>query len=377
MVVPADLLRMRDRPDTGNDAAIATAVSWPVLRRAGLLALAVTFALSTQLLFQFDLYADWPLPSILLGWLDHFMDQLIVGICIFAAVAAAFSVPVRRAGGRHLLILVAIALGALAGEVLLPALTRLPPAPSAAGMFAKVVRWEVVAGLSYLFFIFQRQGAEAAARLHDSEVQRIQMDRQMTEAQLDSLRAQIEPHFLFNTLANIQRLYQTEPSRGRRMLASFVAYVRAALPQLRGKETTLAEESALARAYLDVLQVRMAERLRIRFDIPDELGTLRFPPLALATLTENAIKHGLNPLPEGGAIEISARIDAERLEVSVVDTGVGLQKSSGTGAGLANLRARLAALYGNAAQLRLDANTPRGIRATIVMPVRPAGSGPH
>jgi LytS/YehU family sensor histidine kinase len=242
-------------------------------------------------------------------------------------------------------------------------------------MFAKVARWEVVAGLSYLFFIFQRQAAEAAARVHESEVQRIQLDRQMTEAQLQSLRAQIEPHFLFNTLANIQRLYQTEPARGRQMLANFVAYVRAALPQLRDNETTLEQEAALARAYLNVLQVRMAERLRVRFDIPDELAALRFPPLALATLTENAIKHGLNPQPEGGAIEISARIAAGRLEVCVVDTGVGLQQNSGTGGGLANLRARLAALYGDAAHLGLDANVPRGIRATIAMPVRRVENG--
>jgi LytS/YehU family sensor histidine kinase len=146
--------------------------------------------------------------------------------------------------------------------------------------------------------------------------------------------------------------------------------LRAALPQMRRDETTLKQEVELAQAYLNVLQVRMGERLRFRLDVPNHLGELPFPPLALSTLTENAIKHGLNPLPEGGSIEIAARVEDLKLKVQVADTGAGLRQSSGSGAGLANLRARLAALYGERASLEIRANTPRGIRATIAVPIR-------
>ena len=114
----------------------------------------------------------------------------------------------------------------------------------------------------------------------------------------------------------------------------------------------------------------MGERLRICFNIPQELAALPFPPLALSTLIENAVKHGLNPLPEGGTIAVAAHIEDRRIKVTVADTGVGLRDSGGTGSGLANLRARLAGLYGDAGSLAFEANAPRGIRATITVPVR-------
>jgi hypothetical protein len=351
-------------------------ISWSWLWRGGLLALAVVFVLSTQLLFQFGLYEVWGLQEIVHGWLDHFADLLIVGGCLLACITVAALVPAKSTAIRQLFLLGAILLGALGGEAIL--MLQFAPSPgiaAAAVVLAKTARWLVVAGLACAFFIYQRQAAEAAARAHESELQRVQLDRQMAEAQLQALRAQIEPHFLFNTLANVQQLYRTEPERGRKMLASFIAYLRAALPQMRSDETTLRQEVDLARAYLEVLQVRMGERLQVRFDVPDGLAGLAFPPLALSTLTENAIKHGLNPSPEGGAIEISARVEDRQLKVGVADTGVGLQRSSGTGAGLANLRARLAALYGSAANLAVEANVPRGIRATIAVPMKAAPTG--
>ena len=347
-------------------------ISWGALWRGGLIALAIIFALSTQFLFQLQLYDLWPLPDILHGWLDYFLDLATVGGCIFAAVASAASLAVRSGARRHLALLASITLGALAGEALLAVRVPLPPDVSMAGMlFAKVARWLVLGGFAYVFYIYQRRAAQIAAQAHESALQRIQLERQMAEARLQTLRAQIEPHFLFNTLANIQRLHQTDAGLGRKMLANFVAYLRAALPQMRGDETTLRQEVELARAYLNVLQVRMGERLRFRLDVPNDLGALAFPPLSLSTLTENAVKHGLNPLPEGGSIEIAARVEDLQLKVEVSDTGAGLRQSSGSGAGLANLRARLAALYGEMATLAIEANVPRGIRATIAVPLKP------
>jgi len=369
-------LRMTEFPDRVSGPATSQWISWSSLWRGWLLALGIAFALSTQLLFQFDLYENWPLADILLGWLDHFVDQLIVGACILAGIAVAALIPANSTPAKQLLLLMAIALGALAGEGTLLLRAPLPPGISvAAVLFAKVARWLVIGGLAYAFFLFHRQAAQAGTQAHETELQRIQFDRQMTEARLQSLRAQIEPHFLFNTLANVRQLYRTEPERGRRMLGNFVAYLRAALPQMRQDETTLKQEVDLARAYLEVLQVRMGKRLHVRMDIPDEFAAVPFPPLALSTLTENAIKHGLNPLPEGGAIEITARAEDGSLKVSVADTGAGLQRNSGTGAGLANLRARLAALYGEAGTLAFEANLPRGIRATIMVPLGGAGAG--
>jgi sensor histidine kinase YesM len=353
-------MRMAEPLASSSGASAPQLISWPSLWRGGLLALSIVFVLSTQLLFQFGLYEIWSLPDILRGWLDHFVDQLIVGACIFACIALAVLVPAKSTVAKHVLLFAAILGGALAAEALLVGMV----------VFADAARWLVVAGLAYLLFVYQRQAAQAAAEIHENELRRIELDRQLTEAQLQSLRAQIEPHFLFNTLANVQQLYRTEPERGRRMLASFIAYLRATLPQMRQNETTLRQEVDLARAYLDVLQVRMGERLKVRFDVPQELAALPFPPLALSTLTENAVKHGLNPLPAGGAIEITARIEGRQLKVGVADTGAGLQQASGTGTGLANLRARLAALYGQAANLEIATNVPSGIRATIAVPAR-------
>lgn len=358
-----------------NRSLASQGVAWASLWRGGLLAFGIVLAFSTQLLFQFDLYANWQLSDILLGWVDHLTDQLLVGGCIFAATALASLLPAKSAVQTHVWVLLSIALGAVGGEALLMLRLPLPEGVSvAAVLFAKSARWMAIGVLAYTFFFFRSQAAQAAAQMHDSDLQRVQIELQMTQARLQSLRAYIEPHFLFNTLANVHRLYRTEPQRGRVMLANFIAYVRAVLPQMRHDRTTLRQDVELARAYLGVLQVRMGARLQARFDVPDELAALPFPPLALSTLIENAIKHGLNPVPEGGVIEITARLLNGQLIVGVADTGAGLRSSSGTGGGLANLRARLAALYGDAGRLELEANVPRGIRATISVPVKAAAA---
>jgi signal transduction histidine kinase len=364
---------MGELQGTTTRAAAPHLVPWSSLWRGAAFALCVIFAFSTQLLFAFNLYESWPFADILLGWLDHLLDQLIVGGCVFAAIALSSLAPAASGVKKHAFVLAAIAVAAVAGEALLMVRLPLPDGVSVpVVLFAKSARWFAIGALGYAFYVLRRQAAEAAAQAHESDLQRVRIDRQMTEARLQYLRAYIEPHFLFNTLANVHRLYRTEPERGRAMLAHFIAYLRAVLPQMRQGDTTLKQDIELARAYLGVLQVRMGERLSVSFDVPDDIAALPFPPLALATLTENAIKHGLNPMPEGGAIEINARLRNGQLVVQVADTGAGFRGESGTGSGLANLRARLAALYGDAARLDFEANRPRGLRATIAVPVRRA-----
>jgi len=156
------------------------------------------------------------------------------------------------------------------------------------------------------------------------------------------------------------------------MLDNLVRYLRAALPQLRAGATTLGQEADLVRAYLDVLQIRMGSYLGFSLDVPAGLRDHPFPPMMLLTLAENAIKHGLAPSPDVGRIDIVARHHEGHLVITVADTGVGfgVAKTAGTGIGLANTRARLAALYGSESELALTANEPRGVVATIRVPLR-------
>ena len=194
---------------------------------------------------------------------------------------------------------------------------------------------------------------------------------ELDQARQALLRAQIEPHFLFNSLANLRRLLRTEPVAAQQMLGDLLRYLREALPRLREAQATLGSEVELVRAYLAVHQVRMGPRLRVRIDVPVELLDVPLPPMLLLTLAENAIKHGLQPLVEGGEIHIRARAAGDSLELEVADTGRGMGSSLGHGTGLANLRARLRASFGEAASLSLQLNEPRGVIARVRLPRRP------
>ena len=227
-----------------------------------------------------------------------------------------------------------------------------------------VVIWSIAAAAWY----FLRRATAREQALRASEIARRQLETGMLEARLQALQAQVEPHFLFNTLAHVKRLYRTDPVRARRMLDSFRLYLQSALPQMRGSGTTLGREVDLARAYLDVQQVRMGRRLRVAIDVPDELRMQAFPPMMLISLVENAIKHGLNPLPLGGTIRIDATLENGVLDVAVIDTGRGIDEKIGSGVGLANVRSRLAALFGPSAALLLAPNDPCGVSATIRTP---------
>ena len=211
------------------------------------------------------------------------------------------------------------------------------------------------------------------AEFHAAEVSRAQITADqlrasMAEARLQALQAQVEPHFLFNTLAHVKWLYRRDADSGRRMLDRLVDYLTGALPQVRQTTSTLEQELRLAHAYLDIQQLRIGGRLAFSIDVPEEIARLRFPPLMLLTLVENSIKHGIAPQTDGGTIGISAEADDERLRIEVRDTGAGLREAKGTGLGLANVRARLAALFGVGARLVIEPNMPHGVVAAIEIP---------
>jgi hypothetical protein len=211
------------------------------------------------------------------------------------------------------------------------------------------------------------------AQLHAAEVSRSELAgdelrASSAQARLQVLQAQVEPHFLFNTLAHVKWLFRRDPANGRRMLDRLIDYLRAALPRVRQPTATLGEELELARAYLDIQQLRIGGRLAFTIEVPDEIAAFRFPPLMLLTLVENAIKHGIAPQTGGGAIAIRAQVDANVLRIEVRDTGAGLREASGRGMGLSNVRARLAALFGSGARLVIEPNPPHGVVAAIEIP---------
>jgi signal transduction histidine kinase len=242
----------------------------------------------------------------------------------------------------------------------------------------RAVDWKIL-GLSYsgqlawlaLLAVWRealwQRGATLAA-LHESELRSVALQARVAEAELQMLQAQIEPHFLFNSLANLRRLGRLDAAAGKAMLADLLQYLRQTLPRLREADSTLGREAEVARAYLAVHKIRMGERLEVEFAIPAELEATPLPPMMLLTLTENALKHGLAPLPEGGRIRIAAERDGDAVRLSVADTGRGIVPGRGSGTGLENLRARLRTLHGAKAELGLRTNLPRGVVASIVVP---------
>ncbi len=201
--------------------------------------------------------------------------------------------------------------------------------------------------------------------------------RLLAEARLQALQAQIEPHFLYNTLANVLSLIDTQPALARHMLERFIAYLRSSLVASRAGETTLGAEAELISAYLEVLAVRMGARLRYSIKIASELQSLRIAPMLLQPLVENAINHGLEPKVEGGEVQLSATLEQDLLCIAITDTGVGLgngavpnRPSAGTGVGMSNLRERLQNLYGGSARLQLIENQPCGLSVRLFLPLR-------
>jgi signal transduction histidine kinase len=208
----------------------------------------------------------------------------------------------------------------------------------------------------------------AADALHASALRQLALQVEATQARLQLLQAQVEPHFLFNTFANVRRLLRTDAAAASGLLLDLLRYLGEALPRLRDSKTTLGHEVKLTHAFLSVHAVRMGQRLCFDFDVPAELAGRSVPPMSLLTLVENALKHGLQPLPEGGSIHISARALDGALRLTVADDGLGMGDASGHGTGLANLRGQLKAIYGGAASLSLRVNEPRGVTATVALP---------
>jgi signal transduction histidine kinase len=217
-----------------------------------------------------------------------------------------------------------------------------------------------------------KKRAEAEMQTATAAAERESMQRQLSEAKMQTMQAQVEPHFLFNTLASVEHLIETDPPRASAMQRTLIQYLRAVLPQMRDNTlvTNLGREVDMVNAYLDLLKMRMEERLTVNVDVPSGLRSAAFPPMMLQSMVENAIKHGLECKPEGGHLDVTAEVFDSRLRVTVADDGVGfgVVPSKGTGLGLSNIRDRLALLHGKAGHLHIAANSPSGVIATIEVP---------
>lgn len=301
--------------------------------------------------------------------------MLVIALLLLLVFSAAGLWPVQWAP-RWLVQVIAVVLAA-------PLATYLVYLPSVQGQLFEVFRHEgrlsgfvlitatvlVVAPLLALGALYRERDAQARNQALTFALERSQLERQALDARLRLLHAQIEPHFLFNTLANVQTLVESGSPQAGPVLKSLIAYLRAAMPRLDDRNATLADEVALVRAYLELMLMRMPDRLAYALDIPPDLLAARFPPMALITLVENAIRHGIDPSEQGGRIELQAWRDGDgALCLRVADTGIGLSEGAAPGTGLANLRERLSMFFGPGARLELAENPPHGVVVTLVCP---------
>jgi hypothetical protein len=330
----------------------------------------IAFGMSLQYLAQLFVWRNWPIREVLEGWLYIFRDRLIVATLITLPIVFLGILRTRSPLLRSVQLAASGLAGAVAGEWLVRQLYDQQHA--LAPLLTSALRWGAVAFAVATTYYLWRASTDSGDQLRRESLHRQSVEQQLANTRLTALRKQIEPHFLFNTLATVRRLHQTDPAAGAGMLANFIDYLRRVLPMLECSEVALGDEINLVRAYLGVIQLRMAGRLVVNIQVPGSLETVRVPPLMLATLVENAIKHGLAPLPSGGTISVTASSGHGLLELVVADNGVGLKadSSGGTGIGLYNVRARLATLYGARATLQVQANRPTGVCATIRLPLR-------
>jgi len=304
------------------------------------------------------------------GWLRNFVGGFPVFFLVIRTEVATRQWPeLRRIGA----LVAAVVVGAFAFSLLRWGFRYLhntidDPAHYWEYAVAHVFRGLTIGGALTALLWFATREREAAQSLHRVRLANAQIERQIAEARLQLLQAQIEPHFLFNSLASVKRLYETQPARGRELLRNLREYLRIASPKGNSSEARLGNEVGLATAFLAIFQLRMGDRLTVRVDVPPDVRSAALPPFLLGTLVENAIKHGISPRAAGGTVALSARRDGAFLEVAVRDDGVGFRSEWGPGIGLANTRARLETLYPGVGSLELLENPDGGVKAIVRIP---------
>ena len=344
-------------------------LGWRRLRTAGLTA----FLLSLLLALGWE--ASY---AVLLGRL------LLIALVVLLAFGGLERWPTRlpRWVARWVLQLVAVGVAVVVGLVLAYTVTTVglePPwwqSPKhQAGFLMIMVLGLLVAPWVAISALMKQISGAAQRQALRFELERSEYDRQALDARLRLLQAQVEPHFLFNTLANVRELVDAGSPQASTVLSSLIAYLRAAVPRLHEPQPTLRQELELVRSYLEVMHMRMPDRLRFSLHVEPEALSCGCPSSALLTLVENAVRHGIDPSEQGGEIEVRVSERQGRCRAVVTDTGVGLRGGSGgLGTGLSTLRERLQLVFAGEARLELTANLPRGVRAELEFPARRSGT---
>lgn len=280
--------------------------------------------------------------------------------------------PVRTISMIIRMVMVLVAGGTL-GAVVFAITTGLEPHSvfgEQSGILLRTILLNLAFGPLAIFFFMSREHiSEAKRMILEEKIRNLDMKNLATEAELKLLQAQIEPHFLFNTLSNILSLIESDPAKAKIMMEHFSDFLRGSIHLARNREVALSQEMELVKNYLDIHRLRMGERLRYDISIPGHLLEYLIPPLLIQPLVENSIKHGLEPKIAGGTIFIAGEVEGDMLRISVVDSGRGItENSGGNGIGLENVRRRIQMLCNGKGRLIIEENAPSGIRAIIEVP---------
>jgi len=305
------------------------------------------------------------------GFFVNFIISQCIGLsCCTCVLAAQYFFPSDRPILQAIRVAVALIIGTICGSYLSTFVSGLSPADlfESASLF-QLLAIGVIFGSIITYFLSSREQIVASeAQIQKEKIKRLTSEKKVAEANLELLQAQIEPHFLFNTLSNVLSLLDTDPKKGKAMLVDFIQYLRASLSKIRQEKATLGQEMEMIEAYLSIFKIRMGDRLNYKIELPQNLETISFPAMLIQPLVENAIKHGLEPKVDGGEILISGEAKDGILRLEVVDTGDGFKGGKNFGMGLSNIRERLQSLYGNSGHLILEENQPQGLKATIEVP---------
>lgn len=320
-------------------------------------------------------------------FLKNFVYSQLIGLSIWALIDIPRVVIWRNerpAGWPFILLAIAaVPLGVLFGSWATRMVMDLPPKSmeEANDMLRMCLVVGMLAATSMIYFYWSRERLAFLQRQAALDaLQREEAEKQLVRAQLMALQAQIEPHFLFNSLAHLDGLIATDPHAARKLLQGLIGFLRRSLAHTRAEQCTLQQEFALLRSYLDIQGLRFGQRLSYQFDLPDDLAEVEIPPMLIQPLVENAVTHGIEPCMAGGRITVSARAQGENaVQVSIADTGVGFAQApvKGSGLGLTHVRERLARIFGAAATMQIEENVPSGVVVRLTVPVtrKPAAQG--
>jgi sensor histidine kinase YesM len=307
------------------------------------------------------------------GFTVNFIFSQSIGLCICSFILAGHLL-VKRPSlvGHGILLLIALPGGAAFGSFVGSLIAGIPYSElvgESHSLFIQMLLIGIIFGTMITYFFFSREKiSQTEAWLQQEQINRLKSEKKTLETHLRLLQAQIEPHFLFNTLSNVLSLLDSDPVKGKAMLVDLTRYLRASLSRTRERTTKLGQEMDLVEAYLKIQQVRMGDRLRYAIDVPEALRNISLPPMLIQPLVENALKHGLEPRIEGGDILVKAEDTNDRYRVFIMDTGAGMSDAWLAGIGLTNVRERLEALFHGKARLILEENQPTGLKATLEIP---------